>query len=288
MPPRATAGPVNTIGIVAEAMQTQASTCRRRPRSGSGGLGDDLDDARAMVSQSAAAPRGRLRVSVPAHHLLLPLLPEFLERHPQVELDIDFNVRIVDLIGEGVDIAIRSGDLPDSRLRSQPLRHYRSLLCASPDYLARRGPPATVGDLADHDGIAFRYPNSGQWLPWPLPGTGGATVPEEPPPPLSMSSAPSPSPLPRLRRVLGFNNMEAVRGAALGGLGIGCMPDFLLEGPLREGALRQVLPDPEGRPAGRFRAVWPTSRQLSPKVRVFVDFLRGRLGDRQETIKSMA
>ncbi len=166
-----------------------------------------------MVSQSAAAPRGRLRVSVPAHHLLLPLLPEFLERHPQVELDIDFNVRIVDLIGEGVDIAIRSGDLPDSRLRSQPLRHYRSLLCASPDYLARRGPPATVGDLADHDGIAFRYPNSGQWLPWPLPGTGGATVPEEPPPPLSMSSAPSPSPLPRLRRVLGFNNMEAVRGA---------------------------------------------------------------------------
>ncbi len=249
---------------------------------------DDLDDARAMVSQSAAAPRGRLRVSVPivAYHLLLPRLPEFLERYPEVELDIDFNDRIVDLIGEGVDIAIRSGDLPDSRLRSLPLRHYRSLLCASPEYLARRGTPATVGDLGDHDGIAFRYPNSGQWLPWPLPGTGGATVPEEPPPPLSMlSSAPSPPPLPRLRRVLGFNNMEAVRGAALGGLGIGCMPDFLVEGPLREGALRQVLPDPEERPAGRFRAVWPTSRQLSPKVRVFVDFLRGRLGDRQKTIK---
>lgn len=242
---------------------------------------DDLDDARAMVSQSAAAPRGRLRVSVPivAYHLLLPRLPEFLERHPQVELDIDFNDRIVDLIGEGVDIAIRSGDLPDSRLMSLPLRHYRSLLCASPDYLARRGTPATVADLADHDGIAFRYPNSGQWLPWPLPGTGGAPAPEEPPAPLSISPSPSPSPLPRLRRVLGFNNMEAVRGAALGGLGIGCMPDFLVEGPLREGALRQVLPDPEGRPAGRFRAVWPTSRQLSPKVRVFVDFLRGRLGD---------
>ncbi|WP_053842927.1 LysR family transcriptional regulator [Paracidovorax avenae] len=237
---------------------------------------DDLDDARAMVSQSAAAPRGRLRVSVPivAYHLLLPRLPEFLERHPQVELDIDFNDRIVDLIGEGVDIAIRSGDLPDSRLMSLPLRHYRSLLCASPEYLARRGTPAAVADLADHDGIAFRYPNSGQWLPWPLPGTGGATAPEEPPPPLSMSSTPSPSPLPRLRRVLRFNNMEAVRGAALGGLGIGCMPDFLVEGPLREGALRQVLPDPERRPAGRFRAVWPTSRQLSPKVRVFVDFLR--------------
>ena len=240
---------------------------------------DDLDDARAMVSQSAAAPRGRLRVSVPivAYHLLLPRLPEFLERHPEVELDIDFNDRIVDLIGEGVDIAIRSGDLPDSRLMSLPLRHYWSLLCASPEYLARRGTPAAVGDLADHDGIAFRYPNSGQWLPWPLPGTGGPATPEEPPPPLAMSQLPSP--LPRLRRVLGFNNMEAVRGAALGGLGIGCMPDFLVEGPLREGALRQVLPDPERRPAGRFRAVWPTSRQLSPKVRVFVDFLRGRLGD---------
>lgn len=227
---------------------------------------DDLDDARAMLSEAAGTPRGRLRVSVPivAYHLLLPVLPEFLERYPGVELDIDFNDRVVDLIGESVDVAVRSGDLPDSRLVSVPLRHYRSILCASPGYLAARGTPATALDLAAHDGICFRYPNSGQMMAWPL--AEGATGSAE-------------ASVPRLCRALVFNNMEAVRGAALSGLGIGCVPDFLVEGPLRRGELCIVLPHQAPRTTGRFRAVWPTSRHLSPKVRVFVDFLKARLGE---------
>jgi DNA-binding transcriptional LysR family regulator len=224
---------------------------------------DDLDDARAMLSQAASTPRGTLRISVPivTYHLLLPLLPEFLARHPEVELDIDFNDLIVDLINERIDIAIRSGDLPDSRLVSLPLRHYRTLLCASPSYLAQRGVPTSAAALADHDGIRFRYPNSGQLLAWPL----GPAVDD------GMAE-------PRLRRTLVFNNMEAVRGAVLGGLGIGCMPDFLVRQPLQSGELRTVLAFDQ-RPSGRFRAVWPTSRHLSPKVRVFVDFLKDHLRD---------
>ena len=223
---------------------------------------DDLDDARTMVSQAAGAPRGRLRVSVPivTYHLLLPLLPDFLERYPEIELDIDFNDRLVDLIDDSVDIAIRSGDLPDSRLVSLPLWHYRTVLCASPAYLARRGLPSRVSELDRHDGIRFRFPNSGRLLDWPL----GTDEHGSEPPAL------------RLRRSLVFNNMEAVRGAALGGLGIGCMPDFLVREPLKSGALRLVL-ELDPRPSGRFRAVWPSSRHLSPKVRVFVDFLRERL-----------
>ncbi|MDH0865043.1 LysR substrate-binding domain-containing protein [Mitsuaria sp. GD03876] len=224
---------------------------------------EDLDDARTQLSHAAGAPRGRLRVSVPivTYHLLLPLLPEFLARYPEVELDVDFNDRVVDLIDEGVDLAIRSGDLPDSRMVSLPLRHFRFLICASPDYLARRGEPRRAEDLAEHDGVRFRFPNSGRLLSWPLDGPGGNTVD---------------APEPRLRRTLVFNNMEAVRGAAIGGLGIGCMPDFLALGPIADGRLRAVL-DVDARPAGRFHAVWPTSRHLSPKVRVFVDFLKARL-----------
>lgn len=226
---------------------------------------DDLDDARSELSHAAGTPRGRLRISAPivTYHLLLPLLPEFLERHPDVELDVDFNDRIVDLIDEGVDIAIRSGDLPDSRMVSLPLRHFRLLLCASPSYLRERGEPLRASDLAAHDGIRFRYPNTGRLLEWPFaaPNAEPADIPE-----------------PRLRRTLVFNNMEAVRGAAIGGVGIGCMPDFLAREPIRDGRLRVVLGF-EGPPAGRFHAVWPTSRHLSPKVRVFVDFLKARLAE---------
>ena len=226
---------------------------------------DDLDDAKSMLSEAVGAPRGRLRVSVPivTYHLLVPLLPDFLACYPEVELDIDFNDRLVDLIDEGVDIAIRSGELPNSQLVSLPLRHYRLLLCASPQYLARKGVPHTLADLAGHDGIRFRYPHTGQLQTWPLDRAGEAAAPE---------------PAWRLHRTLVVNNMEAVRSAALGGLGIGCMPDFLVRQPIERGELQAVLAlDP--RPSGRFHAVWPTSRHLSAKVRVFVDFLKERLRD---------
>lgn len=220
---------------------------------------DDLDDAQAMLSHAMEVPRGRLRISTPivSYHFLLPVIPDFRARYPQVELDIDFNDRIVDLIEEGIDIAIRSGDLPDSRLVSRPLQPYRQLLCASPAYLARHGTPRTAGDLAQHTAVRFRYPNSGKVKMWP-------TLPASAETELRPSTA------------LTCNNMEAVLGATLRGLGIGHMPDFLVAQALSEGTLVRVL-DELNDVGGHFNALWPSSRHLSPKVRVFVDHLSATL-----------
>ncbi|HEY0123081.1 MAG TPA: LysR family transcriptional regulator [Rhizobium sp.] len=216
---------------------------------------DDLDDAQASLAQAVAVPRGRLRVSVPivSYHFLLPVLPEFLARYPEVELDIDFNDRIVDMIEEGIDVAIRSGDLPDSRLMSRTLRPFQMLLCAAPAYLERYGVPGCPRDLDDHLAIRFRFPNSGKLQNWPL------TPPDD-------------GPELRMKTALSCNNMEALRGAVISGLGIGCMPDFLARGPLAEGKLRTVLDKYIDGP-GHFHLLWPSNRHLSPKVRVFVDFL---------------
>lgn len=219
---------------------------------------DDLDDAQATLMQTTESPRGWLRVSAPiiSYHFLLPLIPDFRARYPNVQLDIDFNDRIVDLIDEGIDVAIRSGSLPDSRLVSRPLQAFRLWLCASPDYLARHGTPRTVRDLAHHEGVRFRYPNSGKLQEWPLPSDDVD---------------------PCVGTALVCNNMEAVLGATLRGLGIGCMPDFLVLRALASGELVRVLGERNGID-GRFNAIWPSNRHLSPKVRVFVDHLSERLG----------
>jgi DNA-binding transcriptional LysR family regulator len=216
---------------------------------------DDIDDAEAMLSRTRETPHGRLRVSTPivTYHLLLPVLSEFMARYPEIELDIDFNDRIVDVIEEGIDVAIRSGELPDSRLVARPLAPFRLLLCAAPSYLERHGTPRVPADLARHLGIRFRFPNSGKLQEWPFIADG--TDP---------------------RSMLTCNNMEALKGATIAGLGIGCMPDFLVREALRDGRLCTVLDDHvDGR--GQFRMLWPSNRHLSPKVRVFVDFLPERL-----------
>jgi len=214
---------------------------------------DDIDDAEAMLSRTRERPYGRLRVSTPivTYHMLLPVLPAFMARYPEIELDIDFNDHIVDIIEEGVDVAIRSGDLPDSRLLARPLGPFRLLLCAAPSYLERHGLPVTPEDLRHHLGIRFRFPNSGKVQEWPLVAGEADT---------------------ETRTVLTCNNMEALKGATISGLGIGCMPDFLVRDALAAGTLRSLLDDHvDG--SGRFRMLWPSNRYLSPKVRVFVDFL---------------
>ena len=212
-----------------------------------------------MLSLSREAPRGRLRVSAPivGYHFLIPLVPEFLTRHPEVELDINFSDRAVDLIDEGIDVAIRSGDLRDSRLVSRPLQAFRLLLCAAPAYLTRHGTPAAMRALEQHACVRFRHPDSGKLLDWPWrEGVASAE--------------------PRLRTVLACNNIEAVLGATLRGLGIACLPDFLVRDALADGRLVSVLEQDMG-PSRQFRALWPSSRHLSPKVRVFVDHLGARL-----------
>lgn len=221
---------------------------------------DELGDARAMLSQAGQTPRGRLRLSAPwvAHHFLTPLMPDFVARYPEVELDLVYTDRPVDLIEEGIDVAIRSGDLPDSQMVARPLQHFRLLLCAAPGYLARYGKPDAARALGAHAAVRFRHPASGKLLDWPML-TGLHEAPDYP------------------RTVMACNHMEAVLGAALRGVGIACIPDFLARQALADGQLVPVLdhlPDL----VGQFKALWPSGRHLSPKVRAWVDFLGERLG----------
>jgi DNA-binding transcriptional LysR family regulator len=137
------------------------------------------------------------------------------------------------------------------------LRPFQMLLCASPAYLERQGTPTCPRDLSTHVGIGFRFPNSGKIQDWPL-------------------VLPTGEPEVRIHHILTCNNMEALRGAVLRGLGIGCMPDFLAAASLKTGELVPLLVDHLDAP-GQFNLIWPSSRHLSPKVRVFVDFTSRRL-----------
>jgi DNA-binding transcriptional LysR family regulator len=216
---------------------------------------DDLRDAEAALSHAARAPRGRLRVGLPTigYRFLLPVLPEFRRLYPDIELELDFNDRLVDIVEEGFDAVIRSGTLTDSSLIARRLGSFRFVLCASPDYLAGKGVPCVPKDLALHYGVHFRFPTTGKIQAWSIAGDA-----------VHLPSA------------LTCNNMEAVRAAAIGGLGIAYMPDFLARDAIEVGALRAVLDDYLV-DTGQFSIVWPSSRHLSTRLRAFADFLCERL-----------
>lgn len=215
---------------------------------------DDLQDARAMLSHATQEPRGKLRVSLPTigYRFLLPHMTRFRKAYPEIELDLDFNDQLVDVIDEGFDVVIRSGGQADSKLMARKLGPFRFVLCASPDYLQRKGRPVTISDLEHHECLRYRFVTTGKIMDW------------------SMSSA---SPLTQLRlpTALTLNNMEAMLMAVVDGHGIAFLPDFLAREAISQGHLETVL-DGHSDNQGEFWALWPSSRHLSPKIRVFVDF----------------
>ncbi|QTD89703.1 LysR family transcriptional regulator [Burkholderia anthina] len=219
---------------------------------------EDFRDAEATVTASAQRPRGKLRVSLPVigYRFLLPVLPEFRQRYSDVELDLDFNDRMVDVVEGGFDAVIRSGPLSDSSLMSRRLGPFAFVLCATPAYLAQAGTPHAPRDLDTHDCVRYCFPTTGKLQDWALATDDGTPL--------------------KLRTAMTCNNMEALRGAVMSGLGIGYMPDFLARDALDSGALVTVL-DAYRIAPGQFSIVWPSSRQLSPKLRVFVDFVCERL-----------
>ncbi|CAI2031168.1 MULTISPECIES: LysR family transcriptional regulator [Serratia] len=220
---------------------------------------DDLQDAEAMLSHSVQAPRGRLRVSLPTigYRFLLPMMPDFRKAYPEVELELDFNDQLVDLINDGFDVVIRSGDLVDSRLMSRRLGPFRFVLCAAPGYLERKGRPEKLLDLELHDCLRYRFVTTGKIMDWTL------------------TSDPEITQL-RLNSSLTLNNMEAMLTATIDGHGIAYMPDFLVKEALAVGDIETLL-DAHTKDQGFFWALWPSSRHLSPKIRVFVDFICSQL-----------
>lgn len=218
----------------------------------------EIEAAEQELSQATAAPRGRLRVSLPlVSSLVLPVLGEFMREYPEIELDLDFSDRLVDVIEEGFDAVIRTGDPTDSRLSARRLGSFRSLLVASPDYLALQGIPKVPADLLNHTCLHYRFPNSGKLEPWAL---RRATDEPELTLPTSMIC----------------NNIETRVCFAVQGLGIAYLPEFSIREPLADGRLQTVLADYAER-TGVFHILWPTSKHPSPKVRAFIDFLYARV-----------
>lgn len=214
----------------------------------------EIEAAQLELSQTAAVPRGRLRVSLPVvSSLVLPVLGEFMRQHPEIELDLDFTDRMVDVIEEGFDAVVRTGEPTDSRLSARRLGAFQMMLVASPEYLKQRGTPQQPADLNGHSCLHFRYPNSGKLEVWPL--RIGVGEPE-----LQLATS------------MICNNIETRMCFALQGLGIACLPDFAIRDALADGRLCSVL-DAHVQRSGVFRVLWPSGRQASPKIRVFVDFL---------------
>ena len=218
----------------------------------------EIEAAELELSQATSAPRGRLRVSLPlVSSLVLPVLGDFMREYPEIELDLDFTDRLVDVIEEGFDAVVRTGTPGDSRLTARRLGSFQAMLVASPDYLARHGTPRRPADLARHRCLHYRFPNSGRLEAWPLPRAEGQ-------PELTLPTS------------MICNNIETRVCFALQGLGIAFLPDFAVKDLLAQGQLRHVLPRQVAW-TGVFHVLWPASKHPSPKVRALVDFLCERV-----------
>ncbi|MES2718016.1 MAG: LysR family transcriptional regulator [Pseudomonadota bacterium] len=221
----------------------------------------------AGIKDLAATPRGRLRLTAPvalARQQIMPLLPAFLRAHPEVRLDLDLSDRLVPLAQEGYDLAIRHTHAPPETHAAWLLCGTRSLLVASRAYLRRRGTPTAPADLAQHDCLHYLRPGDApawQLAPLAADGMAGAklTVPIAGP--------------------FAANNSEALREAALAGLGIALLPDFSAQAALRSGKLVQVLPGwrPEGSFGEHLYAIRPYSPYLPRAVQALVAHLREAL-----------
>ena len=217
----------------------------------------ELEMAEQELMHSKDAPRGSLRISLPlAGMLMMPSLSAFMQHYPEIELDIDFSDRLVNVIDEGFDAVVRAGDVNDSRLVSRVLGKFELLLVASPEYFKRKGFPKKPRELKEHVCLHHRFATSGKLEQWPLKPIRGIK------PELPVSAV--------------VNTIEPLIYMAEQGHGIACLPDFAVRTQLAKGTLIQVLAS-HTRYSGTFRLLWPSSRHLSPKLRAFVDYMSENL-----------
>ncbi|MGE8316761.1 MAG: LysR family transcriptional regulator [Pseudomonas putida] len=209
------------------------------------------------ISGQAQALRGTLRLSAPlsfAMSHLGCLLTEFLQLHPQLDVEVDLSDRAVDLIGEGYDLALRIGGLEDSSLIARRIASVERVYCASPAYLQARGVPLKPEDLAGHDYLPYGHSRQVQWQ---FRQGGKAQA-------IQVTG--------RMRA----NNGELLRDAAIAGMGVTYLPTFIVGQALADGRLVNVLEEWTP-PALQLSAVYPQHRQVARPVQEFVSFLRERL-----------
>ena len=216
----------------------------------------DLEDAEQMLSQSREAPQGALRVTLPlsiGRLHLARVVPEFARRYPEVNVSASFSDRLIDLIDEGYDVAVRLGKPPDSRLIARQLAAGTLMTCASPAYLKQHGTPRTPEDLAHHNCIRFVAPNAGRAFEWKFQRDGkrfGVGVAGN----------------------LSLDHAEALVEAALAGTAMIQISSYITAPAVRAGYLKPVLTAFQVE-APTIWVMYPQNRHLTPRVRVFVDFL---------------
>lgn len=221
----------------------------------------EVAEAEQAVSDLHGEPRGTLRVNAPfafARQHMAPLLPAFLEKHPDLSIDLTCNDRFVDLVDNGVDMAIRIGELADSSLMARRLARNRRVVVGSPTYLERKGFPKTPDNLTNYNCVVYTYRAlRNDWL---LVG---------------------PDDVEQTVRVSG--NMESNYGdtlykAVLGDLGLALLPLWMVGQDVKSGRLVDALPGYHA-PDSAVYAVYPPGRHLSPKVRRFIDYLAESLAE---------
>jgi DNA-binding transcriptional LysR family regulator len=218
-----------------------------------------LHDAEEIEQAAKAArtePAGTLRIaaSLPIGlHVIAPVLPQFRRLHPKVNIDLRLSDHMVDLVDGGFDVAVRIGDLADSRLLSRRLLPHRLCCYASPEYLAGRGPPTHPDQLAEHETVSLRYQSSGQLFRWPF-RVGDREIEIVPSSGIIVDAS------------------EAVLATIAAGSGIGMATSFMASAWVRRGALVPVLAD-YAVDRHNITALWPESRRSNPAVRAFLNTL---------------
>ena len=221
----------------------------------------DLEDATLAAGVSVAKPSGTLRINAPvsfAVNHLGRVLPRYAQRYPEVNLEVSLSDRIVDLVEEGYDLAIRIGRIQDSSLVVRKIAPLRLLVCAAPAYLKAHGTPREPKDLARHICLTYSYAASRDEWKFMHDGKTQAV---------------------RVKGPMHANNGDLLREAALAGMGIVLQPSFIVGDDVRAHKLVALLPDYQAL-TGAINAVYPSRRHLSAKVRTFVDFLIEQFGDR--------
>ena len=218
----------------------------------------EVEAAERELTEASATARGKLRISVPqVRGLLMPVLSDFMRAYPEIELDVDFSDRMVDVIEEGFDAVIRTGKPEDSRLMARHLGHYQLVLVGTPGYFQQHGTPRRPQDLNGHACLRHKFCATGKLEAWPLRLEPGETEPT-------------------LRTPLVSTTIESLNHVAHEGLGIACLPDYMVNQAVGAGRLQRVLDDYlEHR--GSFWMLWPSSRHASAKLRVFIDHMHAGL-----------
>ncbi|WP_309681621.1 LysR family transcriptional regulator [Polaromonas sp.] len=217
----------------------------------------EVDELESSMMRAKASPRGRLKVVMPAAlalAVIIPALPKFHARYPDIQIDLGVGDRRVDLIGDNIDCAIRAGLLHDQSLVARHVGEIHLMACASPDYLKRHGMPRQARDIENgHTVVGFFSVQSGQLSPIDFDDEGQ---------PYKVMG----------RYVVSVNDANAYVAAGLAGLGIVHAPSFLVQAHISSGALEPLRPQWQSEPVP-VHVVYPPNRHLSNKVRVFVDWV---------------